>query len=46
VTIDMWVENISGAFLSALASSNPKCRPHDDTRPPITAGIQVEISLK
>jgi hypothetical protein len=44
--IDMWVEKFSGAFLKALAASTPKCRKRDDSRHPITAGIQVEICLK
>jgi hypothetical protein len=45
MAIDTYVEN-SGAILKALAASTPKCRPRDDTRPPIPAGIQDEIRLK
>jgi len=36
------VENSSGAVLKALAACTPKCRPRDDPRPPIPAGIQDE----
>ena len=32
--------------MQALAASTPKCRPRDDPRPPIPAGIQDEIRLK
>jgi len=46
MAIDTCVENISGAVLKALATSTPKCRPRDDPRPPIPAGIQDEIRLK
>jgi len=40
IAIDTCVENFSGAFLKFLAASTPKCRPRDDQRPPIPAGIQ------
>jgi hypothetical protein len=46
MAIDTCVEKFSGAVLKALAASNPKCRPRDDPRPPIPAGIQDEIRLK
>jgi hypothetical protein len=46
MAIDKCVENFSGAVLKAPPASNPKCRPSDDPRPPITAGIQDEIRLK
>jgi hypothetical protein len=46
MAIDTCVEKFSGAVLKALAASTPKCRPHDDPRTPITAGIQDEIRLK
>jgi hypothetical protein len=46
MAIDICVENLSGTVLKALASSTPKCRPRDDPRPPIPAGIQEEIRLK
>jgi hypothetical protein len=46
IAIDTFVEKFSGAVLKALASSTPKCRPRDNPRPPITAGIQNEIRLK
>jgi hypothetical protein len=46
VEIDRCVENFSGAFLKALAASTQKCRPRDDQRPPIPAGIQEVIRLK
>ena len=46
MAIDTCVENFSGAVLQAMATSNPKCRPRDDTRPSIPAGIQEEIRLK
>ena len=43
MAIDTCVENFSGAVLQA---STPKCRPRDDIRPPIPAGIHDEIRLK
>jgi hypothetical protein len=46
MAIDTCVENFSGAVLKSLAASTPKCRPLDDPRPPIPAGIQDEIRLK
>jgi len=46
MAIDSCVENVYGAVLKALAASTPKCRPRDDPRPPIPAGIQDEICLK
>jgi hypothetical protein len=46
MAIDTCVENISGAVLKALEASTLKRRPRDDPRPPIPAGIQVEIRLK
>jgi hypothetical protein len=46
MAIDTCVENFSGAVLKALAASTPNCRPRDDPRHPITAGIQDEIRLK
>ena len=46
MAIDTCVEISSGAVLKALAVSTPKCRPRDDSRSPITAGIQDEIRLK
>jgi len=46
MAIDICVGNFSGAVLKALAASTPKCRPRDDPRPPIPAGIQDEIRLK
>jgi len=46
MAIDTCVENFSGAVLKALAVSTRKCRPRDDSRPPITVGIQDEIRLK
>jgi hypothetical protein len=46
LAIDTCVENFSGAVLKALAVSTPKCRPRDNTRPPIPAVIQDEIRLK
>ena len=46
MAIETCVENLSGAVLQALAASTPKCRPRDDPRPPIPAGIQDEIRLK
>jgi len=38
--------NFSGAVLKALAASTPKCRPRDDPRLQIPAGIQDEIHLE
>jgi hypothetical protein len=46
IAINTCVENFSGAVLKALAASTPKCRPRDDPRRPIPAGIQDEIRLK
>jgi hypothetical protein len=46
MAIDTFVENFSGAVLKALAASTPKYRPRADSRPPIPAGNQDEISLK
>jgi len=46
MAIDTCLENFSGAVLKALAASIPKCRPRDNSRPPIPAGIQDEIRLK
>jgi len=46
MTIDTCVENSFGAVPKALAASITKCRPSDDPRPPIPAGIQEEIRLK
>jgi len=46
MAIDTCIENFSSAVLKALAASIPKCRPCDDPRPPILAGIQDEICLK
>ena len=46
IAIDTCVEKFPGAVLWALAVSTPKCRPRDDQRPPILAGIQNEIRLK
>ena len=46
MAIDTCVENFSGAVLKALAVSTPKCRPRDDLRLPIPAGIQDEVRLK
>jgi len=46
MAIDTCVEKFSGAVLKALAASTPMCRPRDDPRPPIPAGIQDEIRLK
>jgi hypothetical protein len=46
MAIDTCVENFSGAVLQALTASTPKCRPRDDPRTPIPAGIQDEIRLK
>jgi hypothetical protein len=45
MAIDKCVDNFSGAVLKALAASTLKCRPRDDTRPPIAAAIQDEIRL-
>jgi len=42
MAFDTCVENSSGAVLKAVAASTPKCRSHDDPRPPIPAGIQDE----
>jgi hypothetical protein len=44
MAIDTCVKNFSGVVLKALAASNPKCRPRDDPRPPIPAGVQDEIA--
>jgi len=46
MAIDTCVENFSGAVLKALEATTPKCRPRDDPRPSIPAGIQDEIRLK
>jgi len=46
MAIDTCDENFSGSVLKALAASTTKCRPRDDPRPPIPAGIQDEIRLK
>ena len=46
MAINTYVENFSVAGLRALAASTPKRRPRADPRPPIQAGIQVEICLK
>ena len=46
MAIDTCVHNFSSAVLKALAASIPKCRPRDDSRPSIQAGIQDEIRLK
>jgi hypothetical protein len=46
IAIDTCVEKFSGAVLKALAASTPNCRPRDDPRPPIPAGIQDETRLK
>jgi len=46
LAIDPCVEKFSGAVPKALAASTHKCRPRDDLRPPIPAGIQDEIRLK
>jgi hypothetical protein len=46
MAIDTCVENLSEAVLRALSASTLKCRPRDDPRPSIPAGIQVEIRLK
>jgi hypothetical protein len=43
MAIDTCVENFA-AVLKNLAASTPKCRPRDDPRPPIPAGIQDEIA--
>jgi endonuclease/exonuclease/phosphatase family metal-dependent hydrolase len=45
MAIDTCVENFSEAVLRALSASTPKCRPRDDPRPSIPAGIQDEIRL-
>ena len=46
MAIDTCIENFSGAVLKALEATTPKCRPRDDSRPSIPAGIQDEIRLK
>ena len=46
MVIDTCVENFTGTVLKALAASTPKCRPREDTRIPIPAGIQDDIRLK
>jgi len=46
MAIDTCVEKYSGAVMKALAASTPNCRPRDNLRPPIPAGIQDEIRLK
>jgi hypothetical protein len=46
MAIDTCVENFSEAVLRAQSASNPKCRPRDDPRPSIPAGIQDGIRLK
>jgi hypothetical protein len=46
MAINMCLENFSGAVLKALAASTPKCRPRDNPRPQIPAGIQDEIRPK
>jgi hypothetical protein len=46
MAIHTCVENFFGAVLKALATSILKRRPRANPRPPITAGIQDEISLK
>jgi hypothetical protein len=46
MAIDTCVENFSGAVLQALVASTPKCRPLDDPRPLIPAGIQDAIRPK
>ena len=46
IAFDTCVKNLSGAVLQALAASTPKCRPRDDLRPPIPAGIQDDTRLK
>ena len=45
MAINTCVDNFSGAILKALAASTPKSRPHADTWPLITAGIQDETCL-
>jgi hypothetical protein len=45
MAIDTFVQN-SGAVLKSLSACNHKCRPRDDPRPPIPAGIQDEIRLE
>jgi len=40
------VDKFSGSVMKALAASTHKCRPRDDLRPPIPAGIQDETRLK
>jgi hypothetical protein len=46
ITIDMCVENFSGAVVKAMVASYAKRRPRDDPLPPIAAGIQDKIRLK
>jgi len=46
LAIDTYVEKFSGAVPKALAAPTPKCRPRDDPRPRIPAGIQDDIYLK
>ena len=46
MAIHICVEKFSGFVLTAVAATTPKCRPFDDTRPQIPAGIQDEIRLK
>jgi hypothetical protein len=48
MAIDTCVENLSDAILNVLAASTliPRFRQRDESRPPIPAGIQDEISLK
>jgi hypothetical protein len=43
VAIDMCVEYYSVAVLKGLAASTLMCRPREDPRPSIPAGIQNEI---
>jgi len=45
MAIDTCVQNLSGTILKTLVASTRKCRPRDDPRPPISAGIQDEILL-
>jgi len=46
MAIDTCIEDFSGAVLKSVAASTPKCRPREDPRPSIPAGIQDEIRLK
>ena len=46
MAIDIYVQNFSSAVLGPVAACNPKCRPRDDPRSPITAGIQDQICLR